>query len=163
MKPIKKILYATDLSKPARNALEYALNLATQYDAQLTVMHVLPDMKEHYLATSGLEFSAVFDDATWRKFTLEGLQDAKAKVKERILSLCAEDGVESSVCLPTSENIEIVVGNPADEIVERAKDFDMVVMGTQGHGRLSGFLLGSVAQSVASRCPVPVLVVRLEG
>lgn len=163
MKPIKKILYATDLSKPARHALEYALSIAAQHDAQLTVIHVLPDVKEHYLATSGLEFSAIFDDSTWRLFTLEELKEAKEKVKERILALCAEDDVESSVCLPTAENVEIVVGNPADEIIERAKDFDMVVMGTQGHGRLSGLLLGSVAQSVAARCPVPVLVVRLEG
>ena len=41
--PIKKILYATDLSENARYAFGYAVSLANQYDAKITILHVLED------------------------------------------------------------------------------------------------------------------------
>ncbi|WP_027181827.1 universal stress protein [Oleidesulfovibrio alaskensis] len=161
MQPVKKILYATDLSEDSRHALSYAFSLAQQYGAALHVLHVLPDVKQNYLTTSGLDFATVFDDATWRLFTPEQLVEAKHKVRGRITGICSLEGLADTACMPVAENIEVAVGQPADVILERAPQFDMVVMGTQGHGRLTGLLLGSVTQKVVSRCPVPVLVVRL--
>jgi len=53
-------------------------------------------------------------------------------------------------------------GDPAKEIVAAARDrqVDLIVVGTRGHGRLAGLLLGSVAQKVVSLAHCPVVVVR---
>jgi nucleotide-binding universal stress UspA family protein len=54
------------------------------------------------------------------------------------------------------------IGNPAEEIIALAKDqrADLIVIGSRGHGRLAGLLLGSVAQKVLAHAASPVLVVR---
>ena len=41
---IKKILYTTDLSENARYAFSYAVSLANQYDAKITILHVLEEL-----------------------------------------------------------------------------------------------------------------------
>jgi nucleotide-binding universal stress UspA family protein len=53
-------------------------------------------------------------------------------------------------------------GNPVQEIIAAAKDWqaDLIVVGSRGHGRLTGLLLGSVAQKVISLAHCPVVVVR---
>jgi nucleotide-binding universal stress UspA family protein len=53
-------------------------------------------------------------------------------------------------------------GDPAQEIIAAAGDHqaDLIVVGSRGHGRLAGLLLGSVAQKVVSLDPCPVVVVR---
>ena len=53
-------------------------------------------------------------------------------------------------------------GDAAEEIIVQAKGrrADLIVVGSRGHGRLAGLLLGSVAQKVVTHAPCPVLVVR---
>ena len=54
------------------------------------------------------------------------------------------------------------VGNPADEIAAFADagNYDLLVMGSHGHGALANLTLGSVSTKVLARCGVPVLLVR---
>jgi nucleotide-binding universal stress UspA family protein len=54
------------------------------------------------------------------------------------------------------------IGHPADEISAFAQKggFDLVVMGSHGHGLLANLVLGSVATKVLAACTVPVLLVR---
>jgi nucleotide-binding universal stress UspA family protein len=54
------------------------------------------------------------------------------------------------------------VGSAGDLIAEAADSgkFDLVVMGSHGHGALGGLVLGSVTQRVLARCRVPLLIVR---
>ncbi|MDD5028358.1 MAG: universal stress protein [Rhodoferax sp.] len=53
-------------------------------------------------------------------------------------------------------------GKPGDIIAKGATDgkFDMVVMGSHGHGALVNLVVGSVATEVLASCKVPVLIVR---
>ena len=48
------------------------------------------------------------------------------------------------------------------EIITTAQDrrADLIVVGSRGHGRFAGLLLGSVAQKLISLVPCPVVVVR---
>ena len=54
------------------------------------------------------------------------------------------------------------VGPVADGIARYAEDgrFDLIVMGSHGHGELAGLVMGSVATRVLARCKVPVLLIR---
>ena len=54
------------------------------------------------------------------------------------------------------------VGDPGSLLAQRAKKgrYDLVVMGSHGHGAWKSLVLGSVTSKVMSGCEVPVLVVR---
>ena len=54
------------------------------------------------------------------------------------------------------------VGQPGDQIAKAARtgDYDLVVMGSHGHGALANLVMGSVATQVLARCEVPVLMIR---
>ena len=52
---------------------------------------------------------------------------------------------------------------PAGETIAKLADagqFDMVIMGSHGHGTLGNLVMGSVATQVLANCEVPVLLVR---
>ena len=54
------------------------------------------------------------------------------------------------------------VGNAGEVIAKTAASgkFDMVIMGSRGHGAFGSLVMGSVATKVLANCQVPVLLVR---
>lgn len=54
----------------------------------------------------------------------------------------------------------ILDGGAAPVLVEVAKDADMLVVGSRGHGGFTGLLLGSVSQQIAHHASCPVAIVR---
>lgn len=54
------------------------------------------------------------------------------------------------------------VGNAGELIAKTAESgkFDLIVMGSRGHGALGGLVMGSVATKVLSACKTPVLLIR---
>lgn len=54
------------------------------------------------------------------------------------------------------------VGQPGETIARFATEgaFDLIVMGSHGHGRLLNLVMGSVTTAVLKDCKVPVLLVR---
>jgi nucleotide-binding universal stress UspA family protein len=63
---------------------------------------------------------------------------------------------------PVAVTTAVVAGLVGDAILERAREHsdDLIVMTTHGRGPVSRFFLGSVADELIRRSPVPVLVVR---
>ena len=59
-------------------------------------------------------------------------------------------------------HIHIVVGQPAEAIVAFCEELkcDAIVMGTRGHGKAVGLILGSVARDVIAKASAPVTVVK---
>jgi nucleotide-binding universal stress UspA family protein len=55
--------------------------------------------------------------------------------------------------------VQVVQGHPANVLLRYAKDADVVVVGTRGHGQAIGALIGSVSQRVATHAHCPVVVV----
>ena len=51
-------------------------------------------------------------------------------------------------------------GNPAQVLIERSKEADLIVLGSRGHGGFKGMLLGSVSQHLVAHAECPVVVVR---
>jgi nucleotide-binding universal stress UspA family protein len=69
------------------------------------------------------------------------------------------DSEESSAQAVRVER-KIERGPAADVLVEAAKDADLLVVGSRGHGEAVGLLLGSVSMRCAHLAPCPVVIVR---
>ena len=137
---VKKILYATDLSESAKTALAWAMSLAEKYDAGISTIHIMPDLIKEMSAGMGYDLEAHFGADRLTEFNVKGKSAARDSVVKRIKA-----------------------GHPVQEIVEAAVEggYDLVIMGSHGHGFIDKILLGSVAQGVVQKCPIPVLTVRL--
>lgn len=159
---IRKILYVTDLSKTARYAVRYACGLGNKYDAEVTMLHVIPDMLEEFSSGAGIDLTERFGKK-WDEFNAKSIDMAKETIRKRIHETSEQITKEIPYCPLTQGNILVEAGNPVTHIVSVAEegDYDLVIMGTHGHGKLEGAIVGSVAGGVISRCSKPVLVVRL--
>ncbi len=136
----KKILWATDGSENADRALAIAKSLASEADATLTIAHVVQK-----IATSGDTALGWYADE----------DQVEAKVRE-IASELSDEGLNVSLKI-----VKHVGPQPAHEIADLAREasVDLIVVGTRGHGTVSGLLLGSVTQRLLHVAPCPVLVV----
>jgi len=138
------VVVATDGSESAERAVDVALDLADRFDAAVHALNVVDESEIE--ATP----SAVRAD----------LEEALEATGGRAVTFVREQA-ETDV-----EGTEVVtavrVGHPADEIIQYATehDADLVATGTRGRHGEHSFLLGSVAEAVVRRCPVPVLTVR---
>ncbi len=143
----KKILCPVDFSDASRSALRVACELARRFDGEVTVFHAYPlpgyTLPEGTVlpATGMLQELAEQTDALLSRWKAEAIADGAPRVA-------------------TAK----AVGEPAMEIVAAAEDgkFDAVVVGTHGRTGLAHVLLGSVAERVVRRAPMPVVTVRPE-
>ncbi|MFC6836669.1 universal stress protein [Halomarina ordinaria] len=139
------ILVPTDGSDHAEAAVDEALDLAAETGATLHVLYVL-DVRE--LST--------LPEEQWLS-----VEEALDDVGDRAVGRVEERAEEVGVSVTTA----VEPGIPSETIVDYAgdNDVDLVVMSTHGRTGLSHLLLGSVAEKVVRRSPVPVLVVRPEA
>jgi nucleotide-binding universal stress UspA family protein len=147
---ISKILVATDGSEVASKAVKYAVELAKQTGASLTLLSVAEESS--FLSTTVPE---VITPTHLR----EAIDDYLRQVAEAILARAEEWSQKSGV--PSQKVVRF--GNPVEEIVEEAQKSktDLIVLGSHGKGSLKAALIGSVTFGVIHKeTKVPVLVVR---
>jgi len=135
----QNIIWASDGSDAAQRALPIALELAAVSEARLLIVHA----DERFGGRAG-GVSALADE--------DEIQDRlEALVQELV-----ESGVDASLRVIRGTNRE-----PADLIADVARDTqaDTIVVGTRGHGRIAGMVLGSVTQRLLHVAPCPVLAV----
>ncbi len=142
---LRRILVPVDFSRESAKAMRYAVTLARQFDASITLVHVVepsyaPDEMQ---ATSSLRPES----------DRERVAKAKAKlalIGQRILGPC--------------RIVETVIrsGLAFFEITEAAKALatDLIVVGTHGYAGVTRSVMGSTAEKVIRHAPCPVLVVR---
>jgi len=141
---VKRLLVPVDGSDPADTALEFALE---EYpDAEITALSVIDPTDVGYgsIEAAPSTFEHLQENAEER--TRAVLDDAESRA--------ADHGMEITT--------ETVIGMPSRAIVEWAEnnDVDGIVIGSHGRQGVTRVLLGSVAESVVRRSPVPVTVVR---
>ena len=139
----KKILIATDGSEPSKEAEDHGLMLAKICGASVTAL---------YVEEINIPTAMVGDYLFFVEEQIEELEKAGKKIVEDVVKKGEKMGVTVTPLL--------VEGHAAHEVIEHAKDYDIVVMGTIGRSGLSYLLTGSVAEKVVRHASVPVLVVR---
>ena len=138
------VLVPLDGSPQSWSALEHAL--AQHPDADLTVLTVINPIEAGHSAETALPSAA------------EAWYESARRAAEDRFDEAAEVAAEHGAAIDTA----IEVGRPSRVVVEYAEEHavDHVVMGSHGRTGVSRFLLGSVAEAVVRRSPVPVTVVR---
>jgi nucleotide-binding universal stress UspA family protein len=151
---IKKILFATDLSKNSVYAFYYAIHLAKRDEAKIVILHAVDPLPPMLINFEDFAYQVAKDrwEGTVQKFK-ERIQDISLKVDARM-------GI-SSVDLVSK--ILIRLGHPVEEILKAVDEegCDIIVLGTHSKGFLEQTFLGSVSSSVLFRTRKPVFVVPL--
>ena len=148
---MQRIMAAADGSAASLKAVALAADLATKYGAELMLATVTQPLSA--ALTAELETYVRQEQID---IPLGELGSAQA---ETILAGARLEGAANGA---TRISTRSLAGDPAEAIVELAGEWraDLIVLGSRGHGRLAGLLLGSVAQKVLTHAPCPVLVVR---
>jgi len=147
MPQIRRILHPTDFSERSEAAWKYAELLATTFQAELLLLHVLQ------------EPVAVLPESS--------LAVAPPAVNMPELIDAAEQGLAKFAVASPARIVErsVQTGPAAEESVRFAgeKTADLIVLGTHGRTGLAHVLLGSVAEKVVRKAPCAVLTVRPRG
>ncbi|MFC6988592.1 universal stress protein [Haloplanus sp. GCM10025708] len=139
-----QILVPVDGSEPSEKALDFALEQFP--DADVVALTVVDPTDIGYASI----------EATPNTF--QKLHEAARKEAERVLGEARDRAAERDREIGT----ETSVGAPSRAIVDYAEehDVDQIVIGSHGRKGVTRVLLGSVAEAVVRRSPVPVTVVR---
>lgn len=143
VKTLSRILVAVDGSACADNAFESAAGLAKKFGSKLYVLCVV-----HVPSMLGI------DKETLRMLEKQLQIEARLVLSRYHTFAKSKYGIEIETVLDQ--------GNPSRVIVDaaKAKDIDLVVIGSRGLSGIKGLFLGSVSYDVVRSAKQPVLVVR---
>jgi len=144
----KRILVAVDGSANAANALQHAAELASGLAASLRLIHVVDMGLMPYGPELGLDIDALLESRYAAAEKL--LADARDSVQQTGLE------VETRLVDTALPTVHVATTIAEDAVSAKA---DLVVLGTHGRRGVERWLLGSVAEGVARRSTVPVLLV----
>jgi nucleotide-binding universal stress UspA family protein len=143
----KRVIVPLDGSELAERALTNATELAKAAGAAMLLIGVVgyPHLESKGLSSWALQREAL--DQVVREET-EQAEHYLAAVQERL----AGEGYDVAV--------EVRRGEVDRAILADSRPGDVIVMMTHGRGGVARWFLGSVAESVVRRSPVPVLLIR---
>lgn len=139
-----KILVAVDGSPFTKRMLAY-LTAHDEFPGrghEYTVLHTVAPVPPRA--------AAVLDKTTLETY----YQDESDKVFKPIRTFLSKQGIDAKFVFKTGHAAETIAA-----FAEKGK-YDLLVMGSHGHGSLTNLVMGSVATKVLARCTTPVLLVR---
>jgi nucleotide-binding universal stress UspA family protein len=152
-KTFSKILVAVDELKTStastNRAIDYAVNMAQDYDAQLIILYVIrADPRVHGINPPS--------------HVIEMKKEAEssfAKIIEKIHETDSNKNKDRTLQIKTDIVASLRI---ADAIINYAKDkqIDLIVTGTRGRNKLTSAFLGSVASDVITSAHCPVLIAK---
>jgi universal stress protein A len=142
----RKILAVSWVTQACKETVQAAISMASKYDAELTVIHVVDTswMK-------GLNFPMKLDEEEHQK----GMERIKAELNT-IINREKKGGMKIKTI--------IMEGNPVDEIlkvIEKEK-VDLVVLRANEESRLEQFMIGSSNDAIIRKMPCSVFLVKNE-
>lgn len=139
---MQRIIVATDGSPGANRAIDTAARLAKEKRCELLILTIGGEI-------SGAELRQIAStDGDLSKTLQKAADQVLGKARQRARRIGA-----------TTVTLQTGWGDPAETIIGAVRRGDILVVGRRGRGRLSGLLLGSVSQKLASLAPCVVMVV----
>ncbi|MDR2801029.1 MAG: universal stress protein [Desulfovibrio sp.] len=140
---VKKILCPIDFSPNSELVAGFAVSVAKTYNALLEILFVSPTLT---------------DIGGHQEIEIKHLQDMEQQIVKGSNSNM-DKFIKAHAAGATGT---VLLGNPAETILQRAKDSgaDLIVIGTHGRKGFDHILFGSVAEKVVRSAGVPVLVAR---
>lgn len=141
---LQKILWPTDFSDRAKQALDYVKSLTRKYEAEIHVLYVIEDILHRPDWYGEIETDRINKFLAW--------EDRQAR--QRLDKICHAHLEDCPYYVR-----HIAVGDPAREILKLAEKekIDMIVMATRG--TKAHFRFGSIAEKVVKHAPVPVVTI----
>ena len=137
---IKDVLFLTDFSDIANSALPFAKGIAKRYGATIHALNILIPQNYTY-ATPELGTLA-----------LEGQEQAATEEMKRLESRISD----------VPHDVRVVCASSIWPVVEESvnmSSIDLIVLATQGRSGVARLLMGSSAEEILRRSPVPVITV----
>jgi nucleotide-binding universal stress UspA family protein len=152
---IKKILYATDLSKNSAYAFYYAVDIAQKRNAKIIILHVIEPVSPLIQGYVGEE--------TIVKVQHQNIEETIEEINKRLQDFCRIIEEKIGPCLELVSDILVRLGHPVNEILGVAEKevCDLIVLGSHGKGFLEHTFLGSVSRMVLDRTRKPVFIIPL--
>ena len=138
-RPVPKILAATDFSPASARAVCEAVAIATEYDAELTILHVIDINAQP--GRGELGSAEALMDRRWTQGSAQMGQLA-----------CSLRGAAAAETL-------IKEGLPWEEIVEKSRNFDLLFVGEAASRRRWGIFSAHTGKRVFEKAACPVIVV----
>jgi nucleotide-binding universal stress UspA family protein len=148
---MSKIVVGVDGSEASKDALRWAMAEASLRNASVVAVHAWqPPTPPPEISPAFTPVPAALDLTDW----LPKLQASARLLVEQVVNEVAgdESGVEIR---PTA-----IEAPPATALIEAARDAELLVVGSRGHGGFTGLLLGSVSLQVVQHAPCPVVICR---
>jgi nucleotide-binding universal stress UspA family protein len=137
------IVVGIDSSSHSMTALEWAMREAAVHGEPLTVVTV------EVVVASGWGGSQVYGaDFELRDKAQKAAEEAVAAIKTKL-----------GDAAPASVTVKALIGQPAEQMLEAAKEADHLILGRRGTGGFSRLTLGSVSSQVAHHASCPVTIV----
>jgi len=137
------IVVGIDSSNHSMTALEWAMREAAVHGEPLTVVTV------EVVVASGWGGSQVYGvDYELRDKAQKAAEEAVAAIKAKL-----------GDAAPESVTVKALIGQPAEQMLEAAKEADHLILGRRGTGGFNRLTLGSVSSQVAHHADCPVTIV----
>jgi nucleotide-binding universal stress UspA family protein len=149
MEPIKKIMVALGFTEYSEGLLSYAARIAAAMDAELIIVNIINVRDVEAIGTiaaMGYEVDS--------EHYVSGIKEERQQALREILA---------KISLPADKLRAVFqIGHPVDELLKIAirEKVDLLVMGIKGRSDLENVLVGSLAEKIFRRSPVPVLSYR---
>jgi nucleotide-binding universal stress UspA family protein len=132
---LHQVIYCTDFSDPARRAWEYALSVAAEYDAEITLLHVLEDVQ-----------------------SLANINEAVVTATRKINKMIPQEGMKAARI-----KTAVRIGRAYEQIVQYASEIqaDLLIMAVRGRNALDLAVFGSTTYRAVQLGSCSVLAVNV--
>jgi len=154
---IKKILYATDLTKNSAYAFRYAVNSAQKHDAEIHILHVIEDIPSQ---TQAMLYNFMGPDKM-EKLRVENRSYFVSRIEERINEFARRELQKDPETLKRIASVQVIIGEPAEGILKKMEELeaDILVLGMHGRDIIKHTFLGRVSERVLHRIRKPVYII----
>jgi len=144
----KTILVPTDFSQHSDKALQIAVDIASQYNAKIILLHVIDENIQQCAADYCISNEAI------EQLKNESMNASTDKLNKTINSLKGSTKVDIS--------FEVKNGVPAEVLLDEQKTnkLDLIVIASHGKTGILSHLIGSVTDKVVRAAKCPVMVIR---